>query len=182
VHRPLPVLQGGQQGISASLGRILAVGALCLRDGAHAVLQADHLELRLPQTVCDRLSSLSCKASHCGSVAHSELGGRNLGEICSVAFLWAGVRQAQAAMVQCEGKLDRWWAVYVGLHHNGCFLTHYKALWRLPLWSYPGRRLSDGTRSRRPSAYHVGLLRPHGPHRSLLRLRYEPLNISYKYA
>jgi hypothetical protein len=44
------VVQGGQQGDSASLRGMPAEGGLCLHDGAHAVL-ADHMGLRPPQGV-----------------------------------------------------------------------------------------------------------------------------------
>jgi hypothetical protein len=97
------VVQGGQQGCSAGLGGMPAEGALCLLDGAHAIL-ADHLELRLPQGV-----PLVMEASHCGSsrAPSGPSNGRNSAglwrmascrEIWGVAFLRAGVRQAQQSI------------------------------------------------------------------------------------
>jgi hypothetical protein len=59
------------------------------------------------------------RAELCGPVAHSELGGGDRGEICGVAFPWAGVRQAQAAVAQWEVELVRRGAVQAGLRHDG---------------------------------------------------------------
>jgi hypothetical protein len=84
-----------------------AAGALCLRNGAHAVL-ADHPVLRPPQGLrlvmqAFPLQAKLCTARAiewaelCGPMAHSKLGGGDRGEVCGVAFLWASVRQAQAA-------------------------------------------------------------------------------------
>jgi hypothetical protein len=97
------VAQGGQQGVSASLGGMPAVSTLCLRDGAHAVL-ADLSVLWPPQGLrlvmqAFPLQAKLCTArvvewaEFCGPAAHSELGGGNRGEVCGVAFLPAGARQ-----------------------------------------------------------------------------------------
>jgi hypothetical protein len=59
------------------------------------------------------------RAELCGPMAHSELGDGHRGEICGVAFPWAGVRQAQAAVAQWEGELVRRGAVQAGLRHDG---------------------------------------------------------------
>jgi hypothetical protein len=106
-----------------------AVRALCLRDGAHAVL-ADLPVVRPPQGLRRVMQAFPLQAKLCtaravewaelcGPAAHSELGGDNRGEVCGVAFLWAGVCQAQAAVAHGEGELFRWWAVRAGLRHDG---------------------------------------------------------------
>jgi hypothetical protein len=106
-----------------------AVSALCLCDGAHAVL-ADLPVLRPPQGLRLVMQAFPLQAKLCTAravewaelcepAAHSELGGGNRGEVCGVAFLWAGVRQAQAAVAHWEGELFRWWAVHAGLRHDG---------------------------------------------------------------
>jgi hypothetical protein len=89
-----------------------AVSALCLRDGAHAVL-ADHPVLRPPQGLRRVMQALPLQAKLCtaravewaklcGPAAHSELGGGNRGEVCGVAFLRAGV-MAQREMCSKGG-------------------------------------------------------------------------------
>jgi hypothetical protein len=109
------VLQGGQQGVSVSLGRVPAVGALCLCDGAHAVL-ADHPVLRPPKGLrlvmqAFPLWAKLCTARAiewtelCGPMEHSKLGGGDRREVCGIAFLRASVRQAQAAVAHGKGEL-----------------------------------------------------------------------------
>jgi hypothetical protein len=39
--------------------------------------------------------------------------------MCCLAFLWTGVRQAQATVVQWESQLVSRGAIQVGLHHDG---------------------------------------------------------------
>jgi hypothetical protein len=106
-----------------------AVSALCLRDDAHAVL-ADHPILRPPHGLRLVMQAFPLQAKLCiaravkwaelcGPAPHSKLGGGNRGEVCSVAFLRAGVRQSQAAVAHWEGELFRWWAVHAGLRHDG---------------------------------------------------------------
>jgi hypothetical protein len=106
-----------------------AVGALCVRDGAHAVL-ADHPVLRPPQGLRLVMQAFPLRAKLCtaraiewvelcGPMAHSKLGGGDRREICGVAFLRAVVRQAQAAVAQWEGELVRRGAVHAGLRHDG---------------------------------------------------------------
>jgi hypothetical protein len=84
-----------------------AVGALCLRNGAHAVL-ADHPVLWPPQGLrlvmqAFPLWAKLCTARAmewaelCGPVAHSKLGGGDHREVCGVAFLWAGVRSGRVS-------------------------------------------------------------------------------------
>jgi hypothetical protein len=58
------VVQGGKQGVRASLGGVPAVGVLCLRDGAHAVL-ADHSVLWPPQGLRLIMQAFSLRAKLC---------------------------------------------------------------------------------------------------------------------
>jgi hypothetical protein len=106
-----------------------AVSALCLRDGAHAVL-ADLPVLRPPQGLRRVVQAFPLQAKLCtaravkwaelcGPAAHSQLSGGNRGEVCGVALCQAGVCQAQAAVAHGEGELFRWWAVRAGLRHDG---------------------------------------------------------------
>lgn len=59
------------------------------------------------------------RAEFCGPMAHRELGSGDRGEMYGVAFLRAGVRQAQEAVAQWEGELVCWGAVYADLRHDG---------------------------------------------------------------
>jgi hypothetical protein len=106
-----------------------AVGALCLSNGAHAVL-ADHPVLRPPQGLRLVMQAYPLReklctaraiewAELCGPMAHSKLGGGHPREVRGIAFLRASVRQAQAAVAHWEGELVRRWDVHAGQCHDG---------------------------------------------------------------